>query len=135
MGNEWPLRDHLELGAYPGAVPCARRHARQLLWQWGLAELNESVELLVSELVTNAVNVSGSTDPAALVGLWLLSDEARILVLVWDASAQPPIRTDADDEDEGGRGLLLVEALSDEWNWYFPRARSGKVVWAEVKMR
>jgi hypothetical protein len=51
----WPLESFLELGAFPGAVPCARLHTRQVLWEWGLAALGETSELLVSELVTNAV--------------------------------------------------------------------------------
>jgi hypothetical protein len=58
QGNDvtgrWPLRSFLELGALPGAVPCARLHTRQLLWEWGLIALSETAELLVSEIVTNA---------------------------------------------------------------------------------
>ena len=56
----WPLRDFLELGALPGAVPCARAHTTQLLWEWGpgLASLADSAELIVSELITNAVVAS-----------------------------------------------------------------------------
>ena len=50
----WPLRSYLELGALPTAVPCARLHARQLVWEWGLNGLAANTELLVSELVTNA---------------------------------------------------------------------------------
>jgi hypothetical protein len=42
-------------GAFPSAVPCARMHARQIVWEWGLAALAEPVELVVSELITNAV--------------------------------------------------------------------------------
>jgi hypothetical protein len=59
QGNDvtgrWPLRTFLELGALPSAVPCARLHTRQLLWEWGLAaDLADTAELLVSEIVTNA---------------------------------------------------------------------------------
>ncbi len=43
----------LELGALPSAVPCARIHARQVVWEWGLGALTEAVELVVSELVTS----------------------------------------------------------------------------------
>ena len=62
--------------------------------------------------------------------LWLLSDTVHIAVLVWDASPQPPVRTHIDDEAESGRGLLLVEAVSQRWGWYTPRDTPGKVVWA-----
>jgi hypothetical protein len=58
MTGQWPLQSFLEPGALPGAVPCARLHARQVLWEWGLTALSESTELLLSELVTNAVQVS-----------------------------------------------------------------------------
>jgi hypothetical protein len=54
----WPLRTFLELGALPGAVPCARLHARNVLAEWGLAVFSESTGLLVSELVTNAIQIS-----------------------------------------------------------------------------
>jgi hypothetical protein len=50
-----PLRSYLELGALPTAVPCARLHARHLMWEWGLMRLTADIELAVSELVTNAV--------------------------------------------------------------------------------
>ena len=48
--HQWPLRSYLELGALPTAVPCARLHARHLLWEWGLNGLAADTELLVSEL-------------------------------------------------------------------------------------
>src|ERR1039457_1668360 len=55
MRDDWPLQSYLELGVMAGSVPCARLHAKHVLWEWGLAEISDSVELLVSELVTNAV--------------------------------------------------------------------------------
>ncbi len=55
---EPPLRSYLELGALPTAVPCARLHARHVLREWGLNGLAPDSELLVSELVTNAVKAT-----------------------------------------------------------------------------
>jgi anti-sigma regulatory factor (Ser/Thr protein kinase) len=135
MAGQWPLQSFLELGALPGAVPCARLHARQMLWEWKLAGLSENVELLVSELLTNAVRSSQSLEPVSPVRLGLLADkvadEAHVLILVWDASPRPPVRIDADEDAESGRGLLLVEAISDQWDWYSPSQETGgKVVWA-----
>src|ERR1700680_336795 len=49
----WQLRTLLELAALPGAVPCSRLHARHVLLEWGLSEIAENAELLLSELVTN----------------------------------------------------------------------------------
>ena len=65
---DWRLRSHLELAAFPSAVPCARLHARLVVWEWGLASIAETVELVVSELGTNAVQASAgvaATRPAA----------------------------------------------------------------------
>jgi len=63
----WPRRDYLELGALPTAVPCARLHARLLVREWGLTTLVGNVEILVSELVTNAVHASRAFRPARAV--------------------------------------------------------------------
>ncbi len=134
IAGGWPLRDFMELGALPGAVPCARLHARQLLWEWGLTDLTDNAELLVSELVTNAVQASCSVGQVFPVRLWLLADRARVLILIWDASPRPPVCMNISDDDESGRGLLLVEAISAEWDWYFPAETSGKVVWAVLEM-
>jgi anti-sigma regulatory factor (Ser/Thr protein kinase) len=130
--GDWPLQSFLELGALPGAVPCARLHTRLVLWEWGLTELGESVELLVSELVTNAVNASQSAEWIFPVRLWILSDKARVLILVWDVNPQPPAHLDAGVEAENGRGLLLLEAISNRWDWYFPR-EGGKVMCALLR--
>lgn len=135
MPDEWPLRDFIELGALPGAVPCARLHARQLIWEWGLAGLSRSAELLVSELVTNAMQESRSMEPVTPVRLWLLGDRARVLILVWDSSPRAPVRKDISEDAESGRGLLLVETISSRWGWYFPQGTAGKVVWAECDDR
>jgi len=118
MARAWPLRNFLELGAYPSAVPCARLHTRAVLWEWGLGR-NEGAELVVDEIVTNAVQASRLLSLPAVVRLWLFSDQERLLIMVWDASPHPPIRPDQDagEISEGGRGLMLVEAMSDQWSW------------------
>ncbi len=129
----WPLQDFLEFGALASAVPCARLHARQVLWEWGLASLCESAELLVTELITNAVMASRAVTQVSPVRLWLVSDRAQILILVWDASPQPPVRVDASGEAENGRGLMLVEAISEQWGWYCRDHSGGKFVWAIMR--
>jgi anti-sigma regulatory factor (Ser/Thr protein kinase) len=137
--NVWPLSSYLELGALPTAVPCARLHARQLVWEWGLDSLAESTELLISELVTNAVQAMAGQDDRAVVRLRLSSDNARLLIEVWDADPRPPLPKDLgsdgmpDLEEEGGRGLFLVAALSRRWNWYLTQEPTGKVVWCELE--
>ncbi len=90
MAGHWPVRDFLELGALPGAVPSARLHARQVLWEWALTPLTNQVEQVVSELMTNAVTAARAMPQIESVRLWLLSDTRKVVVLVWDASPQPP---------------------------------------------
>jgi anti-sigma regulatory factor (Ser/Thr protein kinase) len=135
QGNEvtgrWPLQSFLELGALPSAVPCARLHTRQLLWEWGLhTALGDSAELVVSEIVTNAIQIAQAEMDSAPVRLWLLADRARLLILVWDASPLPPVRVSSSGDAETGRGLLLVETISARWGWHFLPDKGGKVVWA-----
>jgi anti-sigma regulatory factor (Ser/Thr protein kinase) len=121
-----------EMGALPGAVPCARLHTRQVLWEWGLQESADTTELLVSELVTNAVHITRAAAAGTPVRLWLVSDRAQVVIWVWDASPLPPARTDADGDAEHGRGLMLVQALSTKWGWDFPQGLGGKAVWAQL---
>jgi anti-sigma regulatory factor (Ser/Thr protein kinase) len=129
-GDQWPLRSHLELGALPGAVACARLHARQVLWEWGLSAFAENAELLVSELMTNAIQASLSAEWILPVRLWLSSDQSRLLIQVQDTSRDPPAPTGGVDDDERGRGLLIVEAISTKWGWDIKEYSSGKIVWA-----
>ena len=56
--QEWPLRSYLELPALPASVRSARLHARNILHEWHMAALADTVELLVSEIITNAVRAS-----------------------------------------------------------------------------
>jgi anti-sigma regulatory factor (Ser/Thr protein kinase) len=141
-----PLRTYLTLAALPSTVYWSRRLVADKLAAWIAATPTDTVELLVSELVTNAVKAVGLTGQTAglsegpvklrysdvtrpgCVRLRLtLEPAAGLLIEVWDPSGEPPIIKDADEEAEGGRGLRLVEALSRQWGWYW--ADSGKVVW------
>ena len=128
--RERPFQSHLELGALPTAVPCARMHAKQVVIEWGLAELADTTELLVSELTTNAVRASaGLTSP--IVRLRLVSDGRCVVIHVGDGSSQMPVRQDAGPDSERGRGLLLVDTLAEDWGAY--RTAGGKVVWVLAK--
>jgi anti-sigma regulatory factor (Ser/Thr protein kinase) len=133
----WPVHSHLPFAALPSAVPCARLHVRSVCLEWGLRSIAETAELLVSELMTNAVQESGRlktrADPAIVpvVNLWLISDGISLVIHVWDASDEMPVRKDFTADDEGGRGLMLVEALGKEWGTY-RKAEGGKVVWVMI---
>lgn len=137
----WPLSSSLALGALPTAPSCARLHASAVLHEWDLVGLAETVELIVSELVTNAVRVTTDLDGRPryddavsglpVVHLRLSSDRARVAVEVWDKSTAAPTPKHAEPDQEGGRGLMLVEALCERWGWDAVPGWRGKVVWAE----
>jgi hypothetical protein len=132
--RSYPHQSHLVLGALPGAVPCARLHARLVLAEWGLKALADTGELAVSELVTNAVCASAGLPEAQhslpTVRMWLSADHERVLVQVWDADHQLPVPQQPDPDAAHGRGLLLVESLSEAWGTYRPQRVIGKIVWA-----
>ena len=134
--EQWPLHDTLTLGALANAVPLARAHLRQLLSDWGWAELSPDAGVVVSELVTNAVAESAGLRPAAAPMLvWLGSDSYCLLLAVADVSPRPPVRLNLGPDAEGGRGLALVEALSSRWGWHRASITGlSKVVWAEWRL-
>jgi anti-sigma regulatory factor (Ser/Thr protein kinase) len=130
----WPLQTRLPLAALPTAPSVARGHVRTVAREWGLADLADTAELLVSELVTNAVQASAKLRTAGtpVIHLRVTSDRMSMVIHVWDASSGMPVRrVDADElDEEGGRGLLLVETLSKDWGAY--RKADGKVVWCLI---
>ncbi|MEU6403721.1 ATP-binding protein [Streptomyces sp. NPDC046985] len=112
------------------SVPAARRFAVWSLRYWGLAEWARAgdVALCVSELATNAL-VHG-VPPGRGFLLRIRYDGAVVRLEVHDSgSGAPVIPDDPDASDEGGRGLLLVAALSDKWG--VGERAPGKLVWAE----
>lgn len=105
----------------------ARRLARRALSRWGLEELSDSVELLISEVVTNAVRYAERPVTLRLLRTDVLRCE------VGDDSPQLPRQRKARDTDEGGRGLFLVNRLARRWG--ATRLSTGKVVWFELSTR
>ncbi len=124
-----PLTCRLELCATPSAVPCARSLARQIVLEWGRPELADTAELLVSELVTNAIHASAGL-ALPVVRLWLVAERDNIVIRVWDGSADMPRRQNVGPESECGWGLLLVESLGKQWGAC--RKATGKVVWVQI---
>ncbi|MFJ7155487.1 SpoIIE family protein phosphatase [Streptomyces sp. NPDC101118] len=104
----------------------ARRLARRALSRWGLEELSDSLELLVSEVVTNAVRYAERPVTLRLLRTDVLRCE------VGDDSPQLPRQRRARDTDEGGRGLFLVNRMARRWG--ATRLSSGKVVWFELPL-
>lgn len=106
----------------------ARRAVAALSDELALEELADDVTLVVSEMVTNAFR--HATPPVALE---IHSDDDRVLVSVDDGSPDQPAPRVADDGSEGGRGLLLVDLLSDEHG--VRPDPPGKTVWAALSRR
>ncbi|MGW6915355.1 SpoIIE family protein phosphatase [Kitasatospora sp. NPDC054939] len=112
----WTLPDD------PAAVSKARSLAAQQLAEWQLHDLVETTRLIVSELVTNAIRYG-----AAPITLRLIRDR-ELICEVSDNSSTAPHMRQAEETDEGGRGLFLVMSLSHRWGTRF-RAR-GKTIWS-----
>ncbi|MEU1530784.1 SpoIIE family protein phosphatase [Streptomyces fagopyri] len=110
----------------PRSVGRAREYARTQLTGWDLEPLVDTTELLVSELVTNALRYGEGE-----IRLRLLLDRTLVCE-VWDAGLVQPRRRRARDTDEGGRGLQLVGLLSAAWG--SRRTPRGKTVWFELPL-
>ncbi len=138
----WTVQSALAIAALPTATPCARLHARTIACEWGLGDQADTIELIVSELVTNAVQASMDQDGRpcytadtglACVHLRLSADGQTALVEVWDENFKLPEPTQASVDDESGRGLMLVDALAAQWGWDLAGSGRGKIVWALVE--
>jgi PAS domain S-box-containing protein len=115
-----------DLPADPAVVAHARRQTCDQLAVWGLGEMAFTTELVVSELVTNAVRYSRGP-----VGLRLIRAGTLTCEVSDTSSAAPHLRR-AGTCDEGGRGLLLVARLTDRWGSRL--TADGKTVWAEQSL-
>jgi anti-sigma regulatory factor (Ser/Thr protein kinase) len=125
-----PPHAFLDLGAVLTAPGCARAWTREILWEWGAADLADAAELVASELVTNSVNACAGLDWAA-IRLVLTLDKGELAILVRDSHPGVPLAVQPGADDEGGRGLLIVEHLSDWSGWYpLEGATPAKVTWA-----
>ncbi len=130
------------LAAEMSAPRYARAFVPGVLVDWGLERLREDAELVASELVTNALRVACVAGPAPcaaasvrreMIRVRLVLLEGSLIIEVWDpAVARPAPARVMDPSAENGRGMLIVEALSAQWNSYDP-AEGGKWVWAELR--
>ncbi|MFD5459109.1 ATP-binding protein, partial [Streptomyces olivaceus] len=124
-----PLRESWSVWRLPEAVRHARRFARRTLRSWDVPDdTTDGVLLIVSELVTNALV---HTDGQVRLDLALIG--GRLRVAVADASPRTPAKpTSIGWEATGGRGILLVEAMSAAWGTL--PVGGGKQVWSEIAL-
>jgi len=123
--QEWPLRSYLELWAVPASVRIARSHAKAIVREWRLEALVDTVELIVSEISTNAVRASadiagqrdenGQAPDTSRIRLWLTSDCHSVLIQVWDGDHRHPV---------------VQDPLSAQYGCAADIGQDGKIVWA-----
>lgn len=112
-----------DIPAVPASVPALRTEVLAKLAEWNLEETSFATELILSELVTNAIRYG-----APPVHVRLLRD-TTLVVEVSDGSSTSPHLRYATDMDEGGRGIFLVAQFAERWGTRF--TPTGKIVWAE----
>jgi anti-sigma regulatory factor (Ser/Thr protein kinase) len=122
------------LDPVPESAGRARRAARTMLTDWRLERLVEDVDLVVSELVTNALlhSVDLRTGAASAIRFELDLRGSTLTCRVVDSSPLPPRPEEATETAESGRGLILVEALAAAWDW--EDLPDGKSVWASFEL-
>ncbi|MGJ6962969.1 ATP-binding protein [Streptosporangium sp. G11] len=120
-----PRRASWSLLPIPASVPKARRLIGGRLAQWGIDGQSEIVRLLASELVTNALRHAWGP-----IQLTVFYRDGRLRCEVGDANPALPQMREAHEDDEGGRGLQLLDLLSGQWG--SDRTPGGKVSWFEL---
>jgi anti-sigma regulatory factor (Ser/Thr protein kinase) len=133
---ETPAVTTRALSARPEEARTARRFVRELLTCWGLEALADDAEMIVDELVVNAVlhgTRAGLTrsNPGVL-RLCMLRRNGEVMLAVVDPGNETPVPRAPDWGGESGRGLQIVGALSHVWGWS-PIAGHGKAVWAVLR--
>jgi len=124
------------LGPRPASVKTGRDFTRATLMDWDMPALTDAAELVVSELVTNALR-HGVPSACQLAGehcvrLRLLAQAPFVMCMVTDPGADIPVLRESEPTSESGRGLNVVECCSVRWGWHL-LDDGGKVVWALLR--
>ncbi len=138
---ETPAVTSRPLSPVPEEARTARQFVRELLTCWGLEHLTDDAELIIAELVVNAIRHGLRTAPQGLtpgayapsaLRLCLLRRVGEVMLAVTDPSDEAPIPQAPGWTGENGRGLQIVGALSYVWGWS-PIEGHGKAVWAVLR--
>jgi len=124
------------LGPRPESVKTGRDFTRATLLDWDMPDLTDLAELVVSELVTNALR-HGVPSACTLVSehcirLRLLAQAPFVMCMVTDPGSDIPVLRESEPTSETGRGLNVVECCSVRWGWHL-LDDGGKVVWALLR--
>lgn len=135
--------DGMLLAATLNAAGTARRYTTSMLTKWGILDYEDDVHLLVTELITNAIKVTGIPIPdptygqiyryAKPISLSLYRHGDLLVIEVWDTSRKAPKRHHPADDEEGGRGIMVIEGIAEAWGYRWPKT-GGKVVWTSIKV-
>ncbi|MFI6287407.1 ATP-binding protein [Streptomyces sp. NPDC051018] len=120
----------------PSAAETGRKLVQNVLDAWRLDELADRAALIVTELIANATKHTPCHDIRLTVGRPSAS-RVRVSVVDWEPE-RLPVAGLADHGDESGRGLLLIDAVSDCWGYDLhgsDRCPWGKEVWAELRLK
>ena len=137
----WPCPPRIAtraLGAQAGSVRAARDFTIATLRRWGTAHSSQDIAIVVSELLTNALQHAlpgpGGTRPRRPIRLGLLQQGPWVLCAVADPAKAVPMPRTPGSLAEAGRGLQMICAFSDRWGYTTP-GDAGKVVWAMFTAR
>lgn len=128
----------MRFSSTPRGARLARHLAAERLDTWGVpygSDAHDALTLVVAELSANAV--SHGLVPARDFRLRLSAEDTTVRVEVTDSRGErvPALTEPPAGDHEGGRGLLLVAALTDRWGWYPRTDGPGKTVWAALDVR
>ena len=136
MPSDWwdsPAVAACALGTGAQSGRTARKFTRNTLREWGLGTLADDAEAIVGEFVANAVwhaaRAVAAVEAGQPLGLRLLRRTGEVMCAVLDPCDAAPVLRAPGRNEEAGRGLQMVDALSDVWGWS-PVTGRGKAVWA-----
>lgn len=124
----------VRLARHRSSVPRARALSQAVLGDWGVdQEVQETAELVLSELITNALKVRTPRDRHIGLRIVRPAPDGWLRLEVSDGGGGVPAMRVPGEEETGGRGLVLVDALAQRWGYDAHADGRGKTVWAEVK--
>ncbi|MCW2944249.1 MAG: ATPase [Actinoallomurus sp.] len=134
--DQLPASEALSFAALDSAVPAIRGWVRITMRELGRPDRSTDAELIISELVTNAVHAA----PGEILKVTAVADGGESILAVWDPGPGVPVVAadllgDLENDDfdrNGGRGLFLVMAVATEWGYTPTPENGGKWVWARL---